>query len=392
MAEIKLLPLAGINNAVKDDAQLQGDRLSVRDANNVDINATGRVELRRGARKVSPTLYRDIWQSPLHGDTFGRLGDEWVKIDPVAWTHEALVVVGEGDIAHEVLNNQVCAATASGIYVYDGQSAKRLTIDTPPSPLALSGTGSLPAGTYGVSVAWLRGTLESAPSSIAFVDVPDAGGLQVTLPPSLDGSVTGARLYLTKQNGGELRLAGDYAVGASIQIPLLPTLGRAADFKNLSPMPSGKFLKLWRGRLLIAQANVLRWSESLAYHLHDQRSGFVLLPQRITFLQPVDGGIWVGQSDHVVFLAGSAPENFSVQRKASRPPVPGSATLVPAEVAGPDASPDGSTVAVWLADNGYVIGTGSGALAEVHAGSIKGIAAQAGTSVVLDRRLITAVT
>ncbi|MGY2498914.1 hypothetical protein, partial [Klebsiella pneumoniae] len=94
------------------------------------------------------------------------------------------------------------------------------------------------------------------------------------------------------------------------------------------------YLKYWRGRLLIANGNVLRWSEALAYHLHDERHGFVQMPQRITFVQPVDGGIWVGQVDHVAFLAGAEPGALSLSRKASRAPIPGSAILVPAEVVG----------------------------------------------------------
>ncbi|HCD9839236.1 TPA: hypothetical protein NEK72_006325, partial [Pseudomonas aeruginosa] len=107
--------------------------------------------------------------------------------------------------------------------------------------------------------------------------------------------------------------------------------------------------------------------------------------------QPVDGGIWVGQVDHVAFLDGADPASLSVSRRASRAPVPGSAVLVPAEVVGTNASPDGSPVAVWLAENGYVMGTSSGAIAEVHAGVLAGITGRAGTSVVFDRRLLTAV-
>ncbi|MFG9301282.1 hypothetical protein [Pseudomonas aeruginosa] len=396
MATTPLMPLAGINN-VAEDAALQrgGDnpRLYVRDAVNVDLSPAGKAQLRASARQVTDQPFRQLWQSPLHGDAFGALGDQWGKVDPLAWTFEPLAQIGEGELSHAVLNNLVCVAGPAGIFTYNGARAERLTLDTPAPPLLVAGDGSLSQGTYGAAVAWLRGTQESAPSLIAFADAADGGALDVTLPLCLDPSVTGARLYLTRANGGELLLAGDYPLdAATIHLPTLPELGRPAQFRHLSPMPTGKHLAYWRGRLLTARANVLRFSEALAYHLHDERYGFVQMPQRITFVQPVDGGIWVGQVDHVAFLEGVELDGLNLTRRASGAPVPGSAIQVKAEVVGTNASPDGSPVVVWLAENGYVMGTSAGTIAEVHAGVLTGIAGRAGTSVVLDRRLLTAVT
>lgn len=396
MAETKLTPLAGMNTVAEDAALMRGGDdpvLFVRDAVNVDITPAGKPVLRPGLDQVTATAYRDLWQSPLHGDVFGMLGDDWVRIDTTTWSHEVLATLGAGDVSHEVLNNVVCVAGPAGIFTFDGQQARRLSIETPAAPLLIAGSGSLSAGRYGAAVAWLRGTQESALSEVAFVDVPADGGLAVTLPLCLDSDVTGARLYLTRANGGELLFAGDHPVPSpTIDVPLLPQLGRPAQFRHFAGMPTGKYLKYWRGRLLTARANVLRWSEALAYHLHDERHAFVQMPQRITFVQPVDGGIWVGQVDHVAFLAGTEPGALAMSRRASQAPVPGTAIVVPADVVGTNASPDGAPVAMWLAENGYVMGTSAGVLAEVHAGVMSGITGQSGTSVVLDRRLMTAVT
>lgn len=73
------------------------------------------------------------------------------------------------------------------------------------------------------------------------------------------------------------------------------------------------------------------------------------MPQRITFVQPVEGGIWVGQVDHVAFIQGTSPDQMSVSRKAASAPVPGSAML---------ASPDviGSELAGWRQRSGLVAG------------------------------------
>lgn len=159
--------------------------------------------------------------------------------------------VGEGPVSHVVLNNLVCVAGQAGIFTFDGAKAQRLTLDTPAAPLALAGEGSLTEGTYGVAVAWLRGALESAPSAIKSVAVPDNGSLEITLPLCLDASVTGVRLYLTQPNGGELAREQDYPLASpTILVRVPPKLGAPAQFRHLSPMPTGLYLAYWRGRLL----------------------------------------------------------------------------------------------------------------------------------------------
>lgn len=395
MPDISLVPFMGMNNAAEDASLLrQGDSPAhfVRDAVNVNFTDAGKLELRAAPELVSATAFKNLWQSPLHRDVFATLHDKWVMVDRTSWEHVELATVGEGPASHDVLGNRVCVAAPAGIYCYDGAAALPLSLDTPPAPMAWAGAGAMEPGKYGAAVAWLRGELESAPSDIAFTELAETGGLSLVLPTPMDTTVTGIRLYLTRLNGGELLRAGDYALGApQVTIALLPELGRAAQFMNLSPMPTGRWLRYWRGRLLTARANVLRWSEAMAYHLHDERHGFIMMPQRITFIEPVEGGVWVGQVDHVVFLQGASPSEFAVQRKAAKSPIPGSSLQLSAEDVGAELAAGGSAVAAWLAENGYVIGTASGSLVELHAGVMRGIAGESAHSVVLDGRLLSAV-
>ena len=396
MPDTALTPLIGMNNAAEDAALMRGGDSSgvyARDILNIDVTPAGKALLRNGVSKVSALPVRELWQSPLHRESFGVVADDWGKVGALSWSFDPLIKIGNGDVSHEVLNNLVCVAGSAGIFTYDGSTAQRLTIENPPAPLVVTGSGSMVAGVYGVAVAWLRGSTESAPSAIAFTDVPDDGGVQVNPPMCLDDSVTGMRLYMTRQNGGELARAGDYPADSyAIDIPLLPQLGAPPQFLNKSPMPTGKYLKYWRGRLLTSRANVLRFSEPMAYHLHDERHGFVQMPQRITFVEPVDGGIWVGQVDHVAFLEGATPDELVMQRKTARAPVAGSSIQVLADTIGGELSQGGSATVLWLAENGYVAGTASGQVVEMQTGVMKGITAENGTSVVLDRRVFTAVT
>lgn len=395
MSEFRLTPLAGINTVAEDAAMVIGGdtpRVFSRDAVNINLSPDGRATLRPASRLATATRYKNLWQSPLHGDVFGTLNDDWVRISPLDWTCEILSEVGDGAAFHQVINHQVVVAAPAGLFVFDGLTAKRLTIPTPPAPLVVSDTGSLSAGTYGVAIAWLRGDTESATGAIAFVDVGDSGGMTVTFPPCLDSTVTGIRVYLTTHNGGALGRGEDYAINTTwVTIPLLPERGAAPQFQFLSVMPTGKYLSYWRGRLLTARFNLLCFSEAMAYHLHSERHGFIQLPQHITFVLPVDGGIWVGQVTHVIFLSGMQPDELTVQQKASAAPVPASGILVDADTIGADLAQSGGVVGVWLAENGYVAGTASGQLVELQARNLSGITGTAGTSVVLDKRILTVV-
>ena len=407
MAAKKLFPIAGMNNVVADDGlQQRGDspKLYLRDAVNIDITDTGRVKLRQGSKQVSPLRFQNIWQSPLHHDVFATLDTEFVQLDSQTWQHEVLAKIGHIQLCYEVINNLVYIASELGLWIYDGKNVRSLTIDTPATPMLnmLDSGGSLKSGTYSVAISWLRDQQESALSQIASdqisltsnsnLDDPSFSSIQINLPYCFDQSITHVRIYMTDRNGGELLHHSDHPISKSNVTISSLDLGMTARFKGLSPMPTGRYMKYWQGRLLTADKNILRFSEPLAYHLHDEKFGFVVMPQRITFILPVDGGIWVGQVTHVVFLTGTNPAEMTFQSKTSHAPVPDSAIEIDNNDIGPDISQGGNTTALWLAENGYLLGTSSGQIIELQAGILKGITAKSGRSVRLGRRVTTIVT
>ncbi|MCU4350228.1 hypothetical protein [Acinetobacter ursingii] len=406
MAGLKLFPVSGINNVSNDDALQQGGdnpKLYVKDAINVDITDTGRVRLRNGAELVTELNFKNIWQSPLHQDVFATLNGQLVKLDPLTWNYDVLESgINDSIVCYEIINNHVFIATQDKIYRYDGLKLQALGIDTPAAPIAqISEGGTLGHGEYTIAISYSRGGLESGLSeSIKCVVIPDNSNIgdskhtsiRVTFPYVLDQSVTHVNLYVTTRNGMELRKFATYPVQTyQAIIDQCDSLGKAAQFVAMSAMPSGLFLKYWQGRLVTALKNILRFSQAMAYHIHDERHDFVMLPQRITFLLPVDGGIWVGQVDHVVFLSGNEPNQMSFSKKSAHAPVPYSAIEVESDLVGGDISQGGAKTALWLSENGYVMGTSTGQIIELHAGVIKGLSAKAGRSVRLDRRVTTLV-
>lgn len=391
MAEISLTPIIGMNNVARDDNMSRGGdstALFARDAVNIDIHADGSFSMRGNARKISDLKLRDVWQSPLHGDIFCVHEGNLCKLNTADFSVTILTRnIGAGRVYYEVVNNLVYIATSRDIFVYDGQKAQRLGIDTPPSPVVIASDGSLTAGSYGVAVSWLRAGKEGGISAASFSDVPNGGGLSIVMPFCMDDTIDGVRLYITRADGGELSWVGDYPVSGTVGIPLLPSAGKTASMRYLSPMPTGKFLKLWRGRLITAKANIIRFSEPLAYHLHDERFGYVRMPQRVTFIEPVEGGLFVGQVDSVVFLHGADIDSFEMVSLAAKAPIPGSSMRLKADEAGQLSS--GAAVCVWLADNGIVAGLPDGSISEIHAGILTNIKSSSSKTVIHDRRVVS---
>lgn len=392
MPSQSFMPCRGIDNTSEDAAMVQGGRepyVYMRDVVNANVTPAGKLDMIASGSKVTDRKYQCLWQSPLHKDVFAMLGSEWVKVDTNDWSYSALADIGSGVMYYTVLNNMVVGAGKHGIYAYDGQTCQPLTIATPPTPYASTDSvgQSEDAMTRSVAISWLRGKLESGLSEYAIAGKAST----VTLPMVTDPSVTGVRIYATSVGGTDMQLAGEVGIRTtSFSINKDHVLGMAAPFKHLSPMPTGKYLCYWRGRLVTATANVIRFSEPLAYHLHDERHGFIQTAQRVTFIQPVENGLWVGQSDHVIFVQGTQLDDMSISIKSAQKPIPDSAIQMTGNEMG-EVAEGGSLITVWLASNGYVAGSSSGQIIEYQAGRISNVSAQTGTTVRLDRRLVTAV-
>lgn len=393
MKSKNLFPILGMNT-VSDTARQHGNY--VRLAQNININPNGTVELRAGVDKVSDTPIKDLWQSPLHKDVFGRVGDEWVLVNPMNWSVKVLGRIGNAPIYHALVNNRVVVAGKNGLFEYDGQKAIPLTIPTPAPPMAtgendmvvmsdeITGLDSHThkARTRLIAISYTVGDKEGGLSSTVKVD---ADTVQITLPMVVDDWVTGVNVYTTEQGGTELKLLTRLPKDTvQYTFDTGAVLGRPATNQHLSPMKSGQWLRLWRGRLLVVRSNVIYFSQALNYHLTDERFDYIAMPQRITFLEVVDNGIWVGQMTGVAFLAGVDIDEMSITHKAVLPPVVGSSTLMPAQTVG-ELAGGGNAVALWLSENGYCIGTADGSVVEYHAGIMDGIAGVGNTALVGQR-------
>ena len=387
-------------NTVSDTARQQGN--FVRIANNIDINPNGTIELRSGKDKVSDMSIHHLWQSPLHKDVFGLYDGYWCVVNPYDWTVKKLTEIGNTPLYHALVNNRVVVAGQHGLYEYDGQTAKPLTIPTPPLPVVqgtkqgqdfgehVSGLDETThrARTRVIAISYLVGQKEGGLSSTVKID---ADSVTITLPMVFDRAITHINIYITEQGGAELKLLASVPKDTTeYRFDTGVILGKPATTQHLDSMMTGKYLALWRSRLVVAKSNVIYFSEPLNYHLTDERHNYIAMPQRVTFLEVVEGGIWVGQTTGVAFLQGVDIDEMTISHKAVQAPIADSSTQMPSETVG-ELSNGGSTVALWLSANGYCVGTSDGSVVEYHAGVMNGITG-IGSTVQVGQRVVTAIT
>jgi hypothetical protein len=395
MSDFNFYPLAGMNTVDPDTDMIKKDnkgrRVYARDLINGRVDSAGTWEKRPGAAKVSATPLANLWFSERFNDTLATQGTNLVRVFE-DWSTQVLADVG-GYAKYLELNSTVIIAGNNGVYELSGETLQPLTIENGFVPyIAASASGGLAAGEYAIAVSLRRGTKEGAVSETSHVVVDVGGGVTVSLSglDLLDTTATHITVYASHPNGGELYAVETVPINTqTVELGASAIYGKLATNRWLTKMPTGSAVRFWRGRLVTVSSNTLYFSEALNYHLHDPRTGYIQLPTKITFIEPVDGGLWVGQKNDVVFLSGAEIQNLSVDYKNVLPPVPWSSTLINSELVSEKVSDSGGTTACWLAANGYVLGTSDGVIHEMSAGVLSGLSAVRGQTVAHDRFLLT---
>jgi len=395
-----MTPILGIDN-VSDEFSLPPG--SVKDAVNVIIDRDGAVERRDGRELALSGTFHSMWTDSA-GRTYGvrngvvcrfELSGTAVSYTPIE-TAPAVSLAATGRVRFDEHNGVVIACSRDGLYsIAADDTAMALSLPRPPAPAVVAGSsGGLYAGRYAVAVAWVRDWEEGPLSPASFVDVDEGGGITVQLPADDPTAVDSVRIYRTGPNGDVLMRAQDAPASLTSYALGVQDLGRAATTQNLEPMPGGEIVRYWRGRLLVASGRTLRASRPMRYGLTDPRTDWVQFPKRIDIMVCVEGGVYVGTADGVVFLEGATPGEWKQVRKSARRALRGSDLLVRADLLGGE-EPSDRWVAVWLAENGFVVGTPDGRLIEQQAKRIRlpesETAAGVAAAVVHDRQIIASI-
>lgn len=291
---------AGINNVLPERRMSGGDLLT---AVNVDIGLSGEVTRRAGLVQQSTHCHQNLHQTP--GFLLATSGGALVALHPDGARHTIHPALGPDRVWYCDLPDGRTTFSNGLIHgVTDGITGVERSVPVPGSLGAADAAfGALDPGPYRYHLSFVRladrlegPAINSEPLELA------QGGLRLDGLPMLEGH--GLNVYLSSRSGEGAYLAGT-ALGGSWEFAggnaqlVLPCRTLGAE-----PFPVGTITAYWRGRVLVAQGNVLWASRPMAPHLCDWRD-FKALQGRITAIQPVDNGIYVGTEHDLVFLAGT---------------------------------------------------------------------------------------
>jgi hypothetical protein len=146
--------------------------------------------------------------------------------------------------------------------------------------------------------------------------------------------------------------AGPWGVGAELW--LSPVVNPTATLpairgQLLGKPPNATSLAYYRGRILLAQGNVLWATEPWLYNFVDKTAGYKQFEGAITLVGAVGDGVYVGTDEGLYFLSGATYPEWKKDRVMDSPVVPGSMVLIPAELGNPPQVPQGADTQLQVA-------------------------------------------
>ncbi len=332
----------GMNNLARVDSLPAG---TVRSASNFDPVNGGAMSLRTGYALQEAVA--DLRGAVAVGDDIIMVAADIRRFSTAAGYSTSLgaAPVGDGVVGAALNGDAFLQVGVTQLRVRGNTVAQWALPEVTPQVSFV--TGALPAGVYRVAVTAVDvfGAESGATPLIFTIGTPCAVQLNWVSPP---GTVE-ARVYVSATDGETLYLQGAAAGSYLVTSPL--DSGARLTTMNMQPPPLASYIAEYKGRLVLAAANVLWYTEPFAPHLVNYISGHVSFGGDVVMVQPVDGGVYVATAERTVFITDLGLEGQRSQTLAEFGAVPGSQVLLP----------DGR--AAWLTQYGQAFGTNQGVLA-----------------------------
>lgn len=353
MAEFPGFP-RGIDNLSEENAVGAG---ALRQAVNVDLSSEGRPSRRKGYTRVATGHFHSLFsdQDRMYAVVDGVLTafDEDLNQTPLQTD------LGEVEVSYAAIASAVYWTTpaGNGVITPSGAAAPIWPANPPPPALQAAPIGGLAPGLYQVVVtardAYGR---ESGAGLAQQIELPAAGGLQLTGFPALPGYVSYC-VYMTPTNGDVFYHVRDVPIGVTVVIIGDLPSGRALGARQWwTPMPAGQAIAAVNGRLWVGSGPLLWFSEPMAYGAMAPNS-YIRFAADVTLVAPAgegpESGLFVAAGKRTLYLSGPDPKTMNMTIARPSGAVPGTFMNVHTS-AFSDSLPDlpQVTAAMWLSADG----------------------------------------
>lgn len=305
----------GLNNTLKPE-RTADDYL--KKADNVDIDKTGGIRKRKGYTQKIAGAFHSLWSEgndcfAVRNGTLVRIRNDYSTVSLVSGVSDSRLAYASYDGATYYVSDEITG-------IIEGDAVVPFGIDAPnPRPLLSVGSGILTKGTYQVALTFVTTDGRESGAGLAqIIDVPSNGGITISgIPSSSDPRVDRIRIYCSTPNGEVLYLVEEIPHGSSSHL-IFDVHGGITPLKsfNVYRAPNGHIIREAHGYMLIAQDNILWYSEPFAPEWWKPHSNFMLFEDRIRAVMPTEGGLWVA-ADKLYYLSGRTPSEM--KRKEVEP-------------------------------------------------------------------------
>jgi hypothetical protein len=365
-------PVLGVDQLSDETSLIHDSRkgiTAVREATNVDLDAEGNVSRRKGyTLKIAGEGYHSLFESK-RGWLMACKSQELGVYDPEANTFTAITNMASNNLTSfaELNGNMYYVNPGHKGMIRAGENFVRplgeSLPDVTPSFAAVA-SGSLSAGKYGITFSVVNNVGEESPlAPLMVITLTEQGSVQGSLFTLVAGYKY--RIYMTTTDGTELYQAAEFDANIANFLISDHEVGRRPATQYLTHLPFGYIIRPHGSRLYVATEDFVFYSEAFMPHLTNSAHSFLPTTGFTTMVQPVDGGIFIGDQTGVRFYTGDDPTEFVPKDVSKEVPVFGTAIAVPGEYL-PEEFASADVSAVWLTQSGYHIGLPSGEVVRLH--------------------------
>lgn len=205
-----------------------------------------------------------------------------------------------------------------------------------------------------------------------------AGSIQITqggIEVDIHGAhhfATHANLYLTHANGSvlyhavrlDIRPAGDHGAVPTHIMYAGNTTDLATPISNqfCDTPPAFSMAGFYKGRMYYVFDNILYASKPYNYHLVDMAVDFVMFPAMIQLMMPAESGIYVVTNTETVFLSGTDPQDFALNKVLDYGGTKGTGKRIYASTINPQQA---GNVWLWASNRGLIGGFDDGSVSNL---------------------------
>lgn len=362
---IAYMGFAGLQNQILPERFAPTDLL---EAVNINIDDSGMLSRRPGSRSIAQAVAHSLWADRMGQSAFVVVDGALctlapnLQISPITNLSDVL-----SRASFEKVNDRVYYSNGSDTGIIEQGAARSWGLLPPTLPAIEVISGYMPAGTYQVTCTYFRADgQESGAPGAAVIQVGDNSGLQIQPPLVAPAEAVAIGIYLTPPNGDMLFQAAVIPVsqGAFTYLGDTTELSLPLYTQFQQQAPGGQLVAAYRGRMFVAQGNILYGSQPFGYELFDLRD-YLALDGRITLLAPMydkesndqaqASGFFIGTDKSCGVLVGSSFEDFQYVPKLDYGAVEGALTYIDGMVLADGAS-GGRQLPVWLSQRGICAG------------------------------------